>query len=49
VLRNHAETVLAEVYPDAVQLAADETGLPQDSFPLACPYSLEGAMEGELE
>ncbi len=40
-LRNHAETVLGETYADAVELAADETDLPEESFPAECPWTLE--------
>jgi len=40
VLRNHAQTVLAEAYADAVELAAAETGLAVKTFPSECPYSL---------
>lgn len=39
VLRNHAETVLAEVYSEAVELASVETGLSITAFPKECPYS----------
>lgn len=41
VLRAHAETVLPEVYANAVELAASETGLPRASFPVVCPYTVE--------
>lgn len=41
VLRNHAEAVLADVYAEAVERAATETGLAAESFPTACPYTLE--------
>lgn len=39
-LRNHAEATLAEVYADAVQQAAIETGLPAARFPADCPFTL---------
>ncbi len=39
VLRNHAEAVLAELYPEAVTRAAGETGLPPTAFPPVCAYS----------
>jgi len=29
----------AEAYPDAVEDAASETGLPEDTFPAECPFS----------
>ena len=41
VLRAHAETVLSEAYKNAVELAASETGLPSDSFPVDCSYTIE--------
>jgi hypothetical protein len=41
VLRNHAEAVLEQVFEDAVRVAAAETGLPRDSFPAECPYTVE--------
>lgn len=40
VLRNHAESVLAEVYRDAVERASAETGLALNAFPSECEYSL---------
>lgn len=40
-LRRHAETVLAEIYADAVELAADETELPEETFPAECPWTLD--------
>jgi len=41
VLRNHAEAVLGNEYPEAVKRAAAETGLPVVAFPKECPYSLD--------
>ena len=41
VLRKHAESAIAETYEDALELAADETGLPPSAFPAECPYTLE--------
>lgn len=41
VLRNHAEAVLPEMYAKAVERAMAETGLPAQTFPADCPYSLE--------
>jgi hypothetical protein len=48
VLRNHAESVLAETYADAVELAADETGLPEETFPAECPWTLEQLLGAEV-
>jgi hypothetical protein len=41
VLRAHAEAVLTAAYESAVELAASECGLSRDSFPAACPYTIE--------
>jgi hypothetical protein len=40
-LKNHAAAVLADKYQDARDRAAAETGLPVESFPAACPYTVE--------
>lgn len=48
VLRNHAEAVLAAVYPEAIERAAAETGLATDQFPVACPYTLDQLLTVEL-
>jgi hypothetical protein len=48
VLRNHAETVLANVYAEAVERAAAETGLAAESFPAACPYTLDQVLSPEF-
>jgi hypothetical protein len=48
VLRNHAETVLADVYPKAVERAAAETGLPTATFPASCPYTLNQLLSPDL-
>jgi hypothetical protein len=48
VLRNHAEAVLADVYTEAVERAAAETGLPRSSFPAECPYTLEQLLSPEF-
>ena len=41
VLRNHAEVVLADVYREAVERAAVETGRPPQAFPAECGYSVD--------
>ena len=48
VLRNHAEAILAEVYPEAVERAAAETGLAPQTFPAECPYTLDQLLTIEL-
>lgn len=39
-LRNHAEDILDDTYADAVLQAADETGLPLETFPTKNPWDL---------
>jgi hypothetical protein len=41
VLRTHAVDVLPKVYAKAVREAAAETGLPAETFPPACRYTLD--------
>lgn len=48
VLRNHAEAVLAEVYPEAVERAVAETGLPPGRCPGECPYTLDRLLTIEV-
>jgi hypothetical protein len=39
-LRSYLETVFEECYFDAIEQASAETGLPQNTFPETCPYSV---------
>jgi Domain of unknown function DUF29 len=48
VLRNHAEAVLPKAYAKAVERAAAETGLPVQSFPAECPYTIEQLLTEDL-
>ena len=48
VLRKYAEEVLAEVYTDAVEQAAVETGLPAKTFPAVFPYTLDQLLSSDL-
>lgn len=48
VLRNHAQEVLADVYTEAVERAAAETGAARDRFPAVCPYTLDELLTVEL-
>ena len=41
VLRNHAETVLPDVYREAIERAAIETGLTIADFPTECEYTVD--------
>lgn len=38
---------LIEVYSDARNLAADETGISLKAFPLDCPYAIEQVLDNE--
>jgi hypothetical protein len=40
-LKPYLPIAIAEAYLDAVELASDDTGLPQTIFPEICPYSQE--------
>jgi hypothetical protein len=48
VLRNHAEAVLPEAYAAAVERAVAETGLPAETFPDACPYTLDQVLSPDI-
>ena len=48
VLRNHAESMLPEVYERAVKEAASETSLPIKTFPAVCPYTIEQLLNEEI-
>ncbi|MBV5311626.1 DUF29 domain-containing protein, partial [Chromatium okenii] len=44
-LKAVVDEVIAEVYPDAVDLASDETRLPITTFPTTCSYTLEQLLD----
>ncbi len=44
-LKRGLAAAVADVYPDAVDLAAIETGLPADTFPPQCPFTLEQILD----
>jgi hypothetical protein len=44
-LRSRLDEALADAYPDARDWAADETHLPPDEFPSACPYTWDEIRE----
>jgi hypothetical protein len=44
-LRGRLAEALADEYEDARYNAANETGLPDSAFPLACPYNVEQALD----
>jgi hypothetical protein len=42
------EALLTDAYPDAVLLAARETGLDEDAFPATCPFSAADALAADF-
>lgn len=44
-LRQYAATVFAECHQDARELAADETGLDEQTFPPDAPFTLEQTLD----
>jgi hypothetical protein len=45
VLQARLPGMLPEAWADAREDAADETGLPLETFPDACPWTLEQALD----
>jgi hypothetical protein len=39
------EEGILEAYPDALEMASDETGLSPSAFPKTCPYSIEQLLD----
>jgi hypothetical protein len=46
-LRRLVPELVRETFPDAIKDAADETGLPTDGFPAACPYASDDVLREE--
>lgn len=46
-LRKYADEVLEKAYGRAIKQASLETDMPEESFPSACPFSLESALGNE--
>jgi hypothetical protein len=44
-LKPYTEQIFAECYQDACEDAADETGLPQETFPPVCPFTPEQVLD----
>jgi len=44
-LKRHVDEVIQAAYPDALELAVDETGLATSIFPITCPYSIEQLLD----
>jgi len=47
-LKSVVNEVIAEVYPDAVDLAQKETRLPIATFPQSCPYDLTQLLDDDF-
>ena len=47
-LKNHMTEKLALCYQDAIEDAADETGLPTETFPIECLYTEEQLLDREF-
>ncbi len=47
-LRRHPSAVLDDEYRTARADAADETGLPEDAFPAACPFTIEQILDPDF-
>ena len=47
-LRAYLQDIFATTYGDAVERAADETGLNLTAFPIACPYDFEDVLAGNF-
>ncbi|MFB2836486.1 DUF29 domain-containing protein [Floridanema evergladense] len=47
-LQPYLPKALAEIYPDALDLALRETSLKEENFPQECPYSLEKILDAEF-
>jgi ribosomal protein L29 len=43
------DAILADAYGDAVLMAERETGLSESTFPAACPWTFDQAMQDELK
>lgn len=44
-LKRHLANAVMDAYPDAVFLASDETGLPENVFPQSCSYTIEQLLD----
>ncbi|MBE9051731.1 DUF29 domain-containing protein [Nostocales cyanobacterium LEGE 11386] len=47
-LKSYPEEVLAECYRRGLKAAMNETELPQDKFPVECPYSIAQILDAEF-
>lgn len=47
-LESYLPTAITDIYPDAVELAVEETGLSTVSFPESCPYSIAQLLDSDF-
>jgi Domain of unknown function DUF29 len=47
-LQPYLPEALEEGYEDGINLAVQETNLPEETFPLTCPYTLEQILDTEF-
>ncbi len=44
-LRRYPGAILEEEYAGAREMAADETGLPEETFPATCPFGIDAVLD----
>lgn len=44
-VKSYIPSAVDGAYPDAVELAAEDSGLPQHLFPVHCPYTIEQILD----
>jgi hypothetical protein len=44
-LKRELQNAIIDAYPDALELAIDETCLPESTFPKTCPYTIEQLLD----
>ncbi|BAP55361.1 hypothetical protein THII_1064 [Thioploca ingrica] len=44
-LKQELQNAMIDAYPHALDLAIDETGLPESTFPKTCPYTIEQLLD----
>jgi hypothetical protein len=47
-LKREVPNAILDAYPDALEIAIDETGLPTSTFPKTCPYSIEQLLDKQF-
>ncbi len=47
-LKNHITDAIENAYPDALDLASNETGLAMIAFPNKCPYAIKDLLDKEF-